>query len=244
MGLKSIKSINKKTISASFFIGLSLFLGSGLQLLGLLYTTPSKSGFLTGLNVIIVPILIVIVYKKIPEVKTIIGAILSIVGLGFMSFDGNFLLNPGDLLTILCAVCFAFQIILVDIYCDECNIYLLTALEMTFVGILGLFPAIYIEHMQIIINTTSIASILFLAIFCTVYAYFLQNKVQKFTDPTHTAIIFLAEPVFGAIFSVFLGDKLGGSTLLGCIIIFIGMVIININWRIDNILKSFMEKFI
>lgn len=237
-GIKSINKINKNTIKAAIFIGLSLFLGSGLQLLGLLYTSPSKSGFLTGLNVIIVPLMIIVIYKKVPQFKTIFGAALSIIGLAFMSYDGSLVLNIGDILTILCAVAFASQILLVDKYCSNCDIFLLTSLEMLIVGLLGLIPAIYYENMNIVINKISVSSIIYLALFCTVYAYFLQNKVQKYTEPTHAAIIFLAEPVFGAIFSIFIGDKLGGNTLIGCLLIFIGMLSINLSWDFKKIFSK------
>jgi hypothetical protein len=70
------------------------------------------------------------------------------------------------------------------------------------------------------------------------------KQSSKIHRPNSCRNIFLAEPVFGAVFSVFLGDKLGGTTLLACIIIFIGMIIININWKMDNIIKSFMKKFV
>lgn len=230
LGLKSIKKINKDTVKAAIFIGLSLFFGSGLQLLGLLFTTPSKSGFLTGLNVVIVPLMIIIIYKKVPEFKTIFGAILSIIGLSFMSYNGSLSFNIGDILTIFSAIAFASQILLVDKYCVKCDVFLLTALEMLIVGVVSLIPAIYFENINVVVNLTSISSILYLALFCTVYAYFLQNRVQKYTEPTHTAIIFLAEPVFGALFSIFVGDKLSGNTLIGCLLIFIGMLSINLSW--------------
>lgn len=235
LGLKSIKKINKDTVKGALFIGLSLFFGSGLQLIGLLFTTPSKSGFLTGLNVIIVPLIIIIIYKEAPKFKTIFGAFLSIIGLGFMSYNGSLSFNIGDILTIFSAIAFASQILLVDKYCVKCDVFLLTALEMLIVGVLSLIPAIYFENMNVIVNVTSISSILYLAIFCTVYAYFLQNRVQKYTEPTHAAIIFLAEPVFGALFSTFVGDKLSGNTLIGCILIFIGMLFINLRFNFKKL---------
>ncbi|WP_461206534.1 DMT family transporter [Clostridium sp. DL1XJH146] len=225
---KYFNKIDKKTLIYSFLIGLTLFLGSGLQVIGLQYTTPSKSGFLTGLNVLIVPILIAIIYKKIPELKVIIGIVFSLCGLYIMSSGGTTGINIGDILTILCAFSFGTQIILVDKFTKDINLPLFTFLEMLFVGIMGSIPAISIEGMKFDINFISIGGILYLAIFCTIYAYGLQNKVQKFTTPSHAAIIFLAEPVFGAIFSIFIGDMLTGRTLIGCVFILFGMVIINL----------------
>lgn len=67
-----------------------------------------------------------------------------------------------------------------------------------------------------------------MVIFRTIVDYLVQNKMQPYTNPTHAAIIFLAEPVFSAIFSTFIGDKLTGKTLVGCALILLGMIVINI----------------
>lgn len=153
--IKKFNKLNKATIMAGVVIGSSLGVGSILQAVGLLYTTPSKSGFITGLNVILVPILLT-------------------------------------------------------------------------VGVLSTVPATLIEGFKMNINIFAVFAIVFTVIFCTIFAYGVQNIAQGYTTPTHTAIIFLAEPVFSAIFSVFIGDKLTGRTLVGCLLILAGMFIVNI----------------
>jgi hypothetical protein len=163
-----------------------------------------------------------------PDLKTIIGIILSLVGLGIMSLSGNMTINKGDVLTFLGAAVFAAQILLVDRYTQEVDIVLLTCLELLVVGLGSAIPAAAIEGFRFTITTTMVVAIVFTAIFSTAIALTVQNKVQPFTDPTHAAIIYLAEPVFGAIFSLFIGDKLGGRTLFGCIFILIGMLAINV----------------
>lgn len=224
---RKFKNINRKTIKAGLLIGLALFLGCILQTVGLVYTTASKSGFLTGLNVIFVPMLIAIIYKKVPDFKSIIGVLLSVVGLATMSLDGSMSMNFGDTLTIISALAFAVQILLVDKYARDVDIVVMSCIQMFVIGILSFIPAVAIEGLKFPVTKVTIGSILFTAIFCSIYAFGMQNKMQPYTKPTHAAIIFLAEPVFSAIFSVFIGDRLTGKTLAGCLFILLGMVIIN-----------------
>jgi len=225
---KRLKNMNKETLKAGLFIGISIFIGTVLQVVGMLYTTPSKSGFITGLYVVFVPLILAFIYKKIPDIKTIIGIVLSLIGLGVISINGSLGINFGDFLTLLSAVAFAVQILLVDKCVKDADVIALTCIQTLIVGILALIPAVAVEKLDIVFNSSSISSIVFMAIFCTIVAYLVQNKMQPYTKPTHAAIIFLAEPVFCAIFSSFIGDKLTGKTLVGCALILLGMIVINI----------------
>lgn len=226
--IKRLKRLNKATVIAGIVVGFALGLGSILQAVGLLYTTPSKSGFITGLNVILVPIFIAIIYKKLPDIKTNIGVALSILGLAIMSLNGSVGINKGDILTLIAAIAFAAQILLVDKLVNGIDVAVLTCIELLTVGVLSAVPAVVIEGFNMKLNIFAICAIAFTALFCTIFAYGVQNIAQGYTTPTHTAIIFLAEPVFSAIFSIFIGDKLTGRTLLGCLFILVGMLVINI----------------
>jgi drug/metabolite transporter (DMT)-like permease len=225
---KRLKNINRETVIAGLLVGLTVFLGTIFQTAGLLYTTPSKSGFITGLNVAIVPILVAIIYKKIPDTKIVIGVIFSIIGLGVMSINSNMTLNFGDGITIIGAFMFSVQILLVDKYAHKVDLLLFTFVEFFATGIFSILPAGLIEHFQFKFNSVSVFGIVFTAIFCTVVAYSIQNKMQPYTSPAHAAVIYLGEPVFGAIFSIFIGDRLTGRTLIGCGLIFTGMIVINL----------------
>lgn len=225
---RRLKLINKSTVKIAFLISISMFVGSALQNSGLLYTTPSKSGFLTGLNVVFVPIILAFFYKKLPDIKIIIGVVLSVCGLFAMSMKGLNAqggLNFGDFLTILCAIAFSVQIILVDKYAGDVDAILVTIMEVGFIGIFSLIPGIFIEKFSIVPNMSVISTLIFTAVFCTAVAMIIMNKMQPETDPTHASIIYLGEPVFSAIFSALIGDRLTGGALLGCILIMLGMVI-------------------
>jgi drug/metabolite transporter (DMT)-like permease len=225
--MKKFKNFNKEMLKPGILIGLALGIGCILQAVGLIYTTPSKSGFITGLNVIFVPIFIAFLYKKLPDFKTNIGVVLSVLGLALMSISGGMGINIGDFLTLLSAVAFAAQIILVDKFSRNSDLAILTTIEFLTVGLLSTVPAVIVEGFSMDLNLFAVGAIIFTALFCTIFAYGLQNVAQAHTTPTHTAIIFLAEPVFSAIFSVFIGDKLSGRTFWGCLLILIGMIVIN-----------------
>lgn len=225
---KRLKNINRETVIAGLLVGITVFLGTIFQTAGLVYTSPSKSGFITGLNVAMVPILVAIIYKKIPDIKVIIGIVFSIMGLGIMSINGSMSLNFGDGITIAAAFMFSVQILVVDRYAHKVDILLFTFIEFFATGTLSVIPSGLIEHFDFRFNAVSVFGIIFTAIFCTVIAYSIQNKMQPYTSPAHAAIIYLAEPVFGAIFSIFIGDRLTGRTFIGCILIFFGMIVINL----------------
>jgi len=228
MVFKKLKEIDKKTVKSGVLIGLALFAGCILQIVGLVYTTPSKSGFLTGMNVIFVPFFIAMIYKQLPDSKSVAGVIFSVLGLGIMSLDSNMSINFGDILTIISAVAFAVQIILVDKYARGVDIAVISFLQMFVIGILSFIPAVAVEGLNFPVNKFTVSSVIYTAIFCSIYAYYVQNKMQPFTKPTHAAIIFLAEPVFSAIFSAFIGDALTGKALIGCVFILFGMIVLNI----------------
>lgn len=226
---RKLKQINKATIIAALFVGGTLGIGCSFQLFGLLYTTPSKSGFITGLSVVFVPLFMALVYKKFPDKKTILGVIFSLVGLWLISIkQGVVDINFGDLLTIGCAAVFALQIMAVDKFAKEVDVMLLTCLEMFVIAIMAVPPAIVVDKFNITITLFTAVAMGFMIIFGTIVAHTVQNKMQPLTNPSHAAIIYLAEPVFGAIFSSFLGDLLSGKALMGCLLIFGGMIIINL----------------
>lgn len=226
---KRLKNINKATVIGGIIVGLTMFLGTAFQAVGLQYTTSSKSGFITGMYVVMVPILVAMIYKKLPDKNTIMGAVLALAGLAVISLNGTMALNYGDLLTVISALFFAFQILAVDKYACNVDPIMITMIEAFVTGGLGFIPAGAIEHFNMSLNVVSIGAVIYTSIFCTVIAYGVQNKMQPYTNPSHAAIIYLAEPVFCAIFSVLVGDKITIKILIGCVIIFIGMIITNIN---------------
>ena len=101
ISLPGMKDIKKEEIRAGFFMGCALFAGFALQIVGLQYTTPSKNAFLTATNVVMVPFIAFLVYKKTVGMNGIVGAVMAIVGVGILSLNGNLSLGAGDALTLV-----------------------------------------------------------------------------------------------------------------------------------------------
>ncbi|WP_427338209.1 DMT family transporter [Caloranaerobacter sp. DY30410] len=222
----NMKNLNKKTLFLGSIIGIVLFAGYAFQTVGLLYTTASKSGFITGFSVVLVPVFSAILLKKIPNISTIIGVLLAILGLGFMTLNSNLSLNIGDLYTLICAFAFAFHIILVGKYTTEVDSIALAVIQIGIVGILSLIFSLSTENFIIPKSTDVWIAIFITGILATSGAYIIQNTMQRFTSPTHTALIYTAEPVFSAIFAyIFLHEVMTFKAILGSIFILTGMIL-------------------
>src|SRR5699024_9119617 len=110
------KSISKKMFLKGSFLGTILYISFALQTVGLQFTTPSKNAFITAVNVVIVPLIAFLFYRKKLNTSEVIGAVLALAGIGFMSLQISGTINFGDFLTFLCAIGFAFHIVFTAIF--------------------------------------------------------------------------------------------------------------------------------
>ena len=225
---KQFKHYSKKQIYAGIILGISLFLGFALQIVGLQFTTPSKNAFLTALNVVIVPFIAYMLLKKPLKSNHLIGALCSIIGVGLLSLE-DFNIGFGDLLTILCAIAFAFQIFLTGVFVKKYDEQSLNFMQMFISALLSLVCMILFQETSFQLQTSGIISVLYLGMISTTFCYFLQTKCQKYVDETRTAIILSMESVFGTLFSMLiLKEQLTIKMILGCFIILSGVLISNI----------------
>jgi drug/metabolite transporter (DMT)-like permease len=229
---EQLKAINIKFILAGLFIGISLFLGYALQTMGLLYTTSSKAGFITGLSVVLVPLLSLLILNQRPRSIAIIGSILAAFGLFMLTVGDTFSLNIGDLLVLGCAFAFAMHIILTGKYTNEFPTLLLTIGQILGVAIFSGICALSFEdwqrafHVETLVQKEVLIALLVTSILATAFAFFAQTKLQQYTTPTRVALIFATEPVFAAITAYFWAhERLGWIAVWGCVFIFIGMIL-------------------
>jgi len=223
---KRLKKINIKTIKIGTFLGLWLFLGFAFQIYGLQFTTASRSGFITGLSVIVVPILSIFILKEIPSISSWIGVLLALVGMYFLTGFTEAGFNYGDLLTFFCAVSIALQIVFLSKYIKNEDPLVITWLQITTVMVLGTIIAFFESPSNVAINSNSIAVIIYTGIFATALAIFVQSRAQQFTSSTHTGLIFSLEPVFGALFSfMILNERMQTMGMIGATLIFLGIVL-------------------
>jgi drug/metabolite transporter (DMT)-like permease len=207
-------------------VGVGLFLlGAFLtQAFGLVYTSASRSGLITGLSVILVPGLSILLLRQMPGRSPLAGAFLAFAGLYFLaSVDSaqGLAFNIGDVLTFVCAILWAGHILALGYFSPRCDTFWLTFLQLSVSGIGSLGWAGLAGELRIHLPIQVWAAASYLAVFCTIIAYWGQTWAQTQTTPTRTAIILTMEPVFSALFAGWwLQEKLGlwGWMGAGCIV--------------------------
>lgn len=236
--IKQMINIDRKTLKYGIILGAILFASYGFQTVGLNYTTASKSAFITGFNVVLVPIFSTIQSKKKLETRAYVSVGTAFVGLALLTLNKSITsINIGDFLTLLCAIVTAYYIILVGKYAEEVDSIAFAIVQMGTVCLLSVITSFIIETPKLTTDPKTWASILILAVVCTSGAFIIQMKAQKFTSPTHTALIFTGEPVFAAIFGyLFFNEALGTRGVLGAALILMGMLISEID--IKAIIKN------
>lgn len=225
---KTMKKITKQDIIFGSIVGMFLFAGFTCQTVGLQYTTAGKQAFLTTTYVVIVPFLAWRIDKKRPDFYSIFSTLLALVGIGFLSIGDGFSLNMniGDWLTLVSAFLFAAHIMSVSYYAKKVNPITLSVVQMLFAGLVSLVCALIFEPKFVGVNEDAFFSIFYLTVFSTMVAFLVQNVAQKYTHPSHVGIILCLESVFGAILSVIILKEIFTiNMIIGCIIIFIALVI-------------------
>lgn len=239
---ENLRTMDKEDIVGGTVVGFFLFLGFATQALGLIYTTPAKSGFITGSNVVMVPFLAYFVNKKFPGWYQVLGAAVTFTGLGVISLDGGFSINVGDFLTLLCAVFFALQIVTTEHYARRGNPVNLAILETGVTGMLSLIAGALTEPAPATLDFSMWAAILYAVLFCTAGAFLVQNVAQKYTSSTHAAVIMCMEAVFAAVFSfLFWGEALTLRALIGYALILAGVLITELSPSYAVKAESFLE---
>jgi drug/metabolite transporter (DMT)-like permease len=219
-------NISKATLFKGFVVGIFLFSGYAWQTIGLQYTSASNAGFITGLSVVFVPAIVALTTRKLPKRGLIVGIFSALIGLAFLSLGNQLKLNKGDLMVLVCAISFALQIFLVGRYAPHTNAIVLAATQILTVSLLSALFAVFTPQPPIHMNLTVWLALLITAIPATSLAFLLQTKMQQFTSPTHTALIFSMEPVFSAISAYLLaGEVLTWRGILGAGLMLGGMLL-------------------
>jgi len=221
-----LKSLRWRTLKSGAVVGVFLFLAYAFQTAGLKYTTASNAGFITGFSVVLVPVFSSLLLKKKPSVESTIGVVMAAAGLFFLSYGGVSSVNRGDVLVFFCALSVASHILSVGYYVKKHDSVQLTIVQIGTVAFLAFLSDLFAGEISMPAGGVVWSAILICAVFATVGAYLVQNIMQRFTSPTHTALIFSGEPVFAGLFGYFLlGEELGVMALAGCFLILAGMVV-------------------
>jgi drug/metabolite transporter (DMT)-like permease len=229
---RQLKAFDGKLLLAGMTLGFFLFIGYAFQTLGLLYTTSSKAGFITGLSVVMVPLFSVLLFKNTLGLNAYLGIAVATAGLYLLTMTDIASLNAGDGLVLICAFGFAFHILFTGKYARLYPSLALSVVQIAMVSVLSGISALIFEDWKralnpaVILSAEVLSALLVTAVFATGAAFLIQTKFQKYTTATRVALIFAMEPVFAAITGYFwAGDRLSYSAAAGCLLIFAGMVI-------------------
>lgn len=211
-------------------IGSILMLGYVLQTVGLQTTTPSKSAFLTGLYIVLVPFVNACVYRTRPRWPEVAGVLIAGLGMGLMSMQGeNLSIAKGDLLTIGCAVAFAVHIVLLGHWAPIVGFESLSLLQIAAAAGVACFAAPLVEAPAIQWSPAVLAAIGIGGVLATALAFVLQTWAQQHTTPTRAALIFSLEPVFAWLVSwAFEGETLSLRAALGAALILGGILMVEL----------------
>jgi drug/metabolite transporter (DMT)-like permease len=205
--------------------GLALFAGASLQQAGLVHTGAGKAGFITGLYVVMVPLL-GLFWKQRPTPGTWLGALLAAVGLYFLSVTEQFTISFGDLLVLLSACFWAGHVLIIGWLSPKTDSLKLAAVQFAVCSLLSLAVAAGLETMSLAAIWRAAMPILYGGLFSVGIAYTLQVVAQKDAHPAHAAILLSLEGVFAAIGGwLLLGELLSPRSLLGCALMLCGMLL-------------------
>jgi drug/metabolite transporter (DMT)-like permease len=243
---RSVRRLNMKTLWAGAQIGLCMFGGYMFQTAGLKFTTPAKAAFITGMSVVLVPLLLAAFGRRRITAWIWTGAASALAGLYFLTVppEGLGALNRGDPIVFGCAVMFALHIIFIGRYVGEHSVGALAFLQVATTAVLSTFVlplAAFAgwEKPRVVWNTTVIVAVLVTSIGSTVIGFSLQTWAQQHTSPSHTAILVSLEPVFAAITSWLLAtEHFGARTLTGAALILAGILLAELKGPAPTVAES------
>ncbi|PJI08306.1 MULTISPECIES: DMT family transporter [Clostridium] len=215
----------KFAVVGGIISGIFNFAGASFQQVGMLYTTVGKAGFITGLYIVIVPILGIFLKQRM-GINSWIGILMSLIGLYFLCNTGKLSIGLGEILEIFGAFFFAAQILIIDYFTNKTNSYKLAFFQYITCGSISLVVALFTENIKISALYGATVPILYGGICSVGIAYTLQIVGQKHAKPAHAAIIMSMESVFGALGgAIILHERMGLRNIFGCGLMLAGMLV-------------------
>lgn len=233
---KKLRDMDKSDVKSGLIIGVFLFMAYSAQTIGVGYTDPGRSAFLSASYCVIVPFLAWIAMKKRPDKFNIIAAAFTIVGIYFVSMaggDGGSVFDQGreailgDGFALLSGLLFAAHIVAVTKFSKGKDPILMTILQFIMAAVLSIIVTLVFEdNSAIVITKKAVLEVGYLAVMCTTVALLLQNIGQKYASASSAALILATESIFGILIPVFLGiETLTRNKIIGFVLIFIAILI-------------------
>lgn len=207
------------------FIGITLFTASSFQQVAMVYTTAGKAAFITCLYIIFVPLVSILIGKKI-RTENWIGAFLAITGLYFLAISEEFTVNFGDVLLLIGAFFWTAQILLVDRFANRVDAMELSTGQAFTTAVLSFAAMMLFENPTLDAMFNAAIPILYGGVMSSGVAFTLQIYGQKYAEPSAAAILMSFEAIFGAVSGwLLLGEIMSGREIFGCVLMFAGIIV-------------------
>ncbi len=204
--------------------GIVLTVASLFQQVGIAYTTVGKSGFITSMYLVLVPILGIFLHKRVP-IKIWGCVTVAAVGLYYLSISDSFLLSRGDTLTIICAFCFALHILCVDHFVAGADGVKISFIQLFVSGVISGILMLIFDHPTMASIGAAMIPILYAGILSSGVGYTLQIVGQKYSTPTAAALLMSLESVFSVAGGILLLSQVPTlREFFGCALIFVAVI--------------------
>ena len=228
---------NPKLWKTGIICGAALFVASGLQQVGLIYTSAGKAGFITAMYIVIVPIL-GLLFRKRPPVTAWISVVLATVGLYLLSCAGVTEINVGDLCLVICAIAFAVQITLIDRLAGDLDGLRINCIQSLVCATLSALVMLLTETPDLQNISSCWLPLGYAGVLSMGVAYSLQIIGQKHVEPTPASLIMSLESVFAAVFGwLLLKERMSPSEMAGCVLVFAAVILSQLPKNIFQIKK-------
>ena len=225
------KAANKQLWLGGLCCGVALAIASNFQQAGLVAGTDAgKAGFITALYVVLVPVFGLFFKRKV-SLPVWIAVVCSVVALYLLCIKGDFSLAAGDLLILVCAVCFAVHILVIDHFTAYCDGVKLSCLQFLFAGIISAVCMFLFEDVDFAAIWSCILPLLYVGIFSCGVGYTLQILAQKDSNPTVVTILLSLESVFAVIAgAIILHQQMTAREYIGCVVMFAAVILAQIQF--------------
>ena len=225
----------RQLLIAGICCGICLFVASILQQIGIVYTTVGKSGFITAMYIVIVPVLGIFMKKK-AGIRIWCGVALAVTGLYFLCMTpGSISIQKGDVLTGLCAVAFSFHILIVDYFAPKLDGVKMSCVQFLTCGILASVGMVLFEQPTLEAVLAAWLPILYAGALSSGVAYTLQIVGQRGLNPTVASLLMSMESVISVIAGfVILKQALSVREMIGCVIMFCAIVLVQLPDKVQK----------
>ncbi|MFV5593170.1 DMT family transporter [Acinetobacter junii] len=236
LSLKSMSGLTLKETLAGTAIGIMIAIGYGTQTIGLQSILSSESAFLTALYVPLVPILMWVIFQKSPSLMTWIGSALAFTGLVLLTGNGfsNITLSYGQVLTLICALVIALEIILIGYFAGRVNLRRVTVIQLMVAALLSFASMPLVGELQLPAFSWPLLLIATGLGLASALIQFVMNWAQSMVDPSRAAIIYAGEPVWAGLIGRIAGERLPLLALFGGLLVVLGVLVSELKLKILN----------